>query len=65
MNAFRVNEGSIPAGAGETGLFEIRISQPRVYPRGCGGNSAWIVKQGPITGISPRVRGKHYRRAVC
>ena len=50
--------GSIPAWAGETNRFGTKV-----YPRVGGGNSPSFMISFIISGLSPRGRGKHSRRA--
>ena len=49
--------GSIPAGAGEPGIYATRKHLKGVYPRGCGGAPAPAFATGGAVGLSPRVRG--------
>ena len=49
---------SIPAWAGETCRRSSRLILPRVYPRVGGGNNALPAGATPLTGLSPRGRGK-------
>ena len=49
---------SIPACAGEAGAVVSPHPRIGVYPRVCGGSSAWALAFVPVTGLSPRVRGK-------
>ena len=51
---------SIPACAGETGSRWLYDIPRRVYPRVCGGNPPPPRPAQPLSGLSPRVRGKHY-----
>ena len=49
---------SIPACAGEASLAGRHCRPASVYPRVCGGSSAYLTKRVPRPGLSPRVRGK-------
>ena len=49
--------GSIPACAGEPMPSAAPRFPSRVYPRVCGGAGRTLVEEGPIWGLSPRVRG--------
>ena len=49
---------SIPACAGEAGPGAERPASQSVYPRVCGGSVGNIVRLIPMSGLSPRVRGK-------
>ena len=49
--------GSIPAGAGEPPHGQTRQTNPRVYPRGCGGTLGHHDAHRASWGLSPRVRG--------
>ena len=49
--------GSIPACAGEPWRCQIVAWSLEVYPRVCGGTTAWQWKPGCHRGLSPRVRG--------
>ena len=52
---------SIPACAGEA-LFNGVVQQfLKVYPRVCGGSGSSILGARKLKGLSPRVRGKHFR----
>ena len=50
--------GSIPAWAGETGEFVVRIFAYAVYPRVGGGNGSVATETYRYPGLSPRGRGK-------
>ena len=50
-------DGSIPAHAGEPTRRATPGSVWGVYPRACGGASAAVTATGPLTGLSPRMRG--------
>ena len=50
--------GWIPAGAGETRRSCRRAWKSRVDPRGCGGDTPWLVTLPLTAGGSPRVRGR-------
>ena len=52
-----VDDGSIPACAGEPERTTASRYGTRVYPRVCGGTSSWVVSSMRATGLSPRVRG--------
>ena len=54
--------GSIPACAGEPVLVGPRVPQGGVYPRVCGGAGPIMPFMGPVTGLSPRVRGSPGQR---
>ena len=49
--------GSIPACAGEPISLRPKTSNTKVYPRVCGGTTAFINGNGILPGLSPRVRG--------
>ena len=53
----QIQEGSIPARAGEPVVALERRQDLRVYPRACGGTPAPISNTNKATGLSPRVRG--------
>ena len=53
--------GSIPAGAGEPRPRACPACGTEVYPRGCGGTVSRTFSRGSWTGLSPRVRGNHWR----
>ena len=57
-------DGSIPACAGEPGLWPPPGSAPQVYPRVCGGTLISEAREGYVTGLSPRVRGNQSRALV-
>ena len=48
---------SIPACAGEPGIYPPTRASTEVYPRVCGGTEYSIGKVAIATGLSPRVRG--------
>ena len=48
---------SIPACAGEPQICAVAITDPRVYPRVCGGTPLLWALAGAGAGLSPRVRG--------
>ena len=50
--------GCIPAPAGETPPRTPPPPTPWVHPRACGGNAPLEVVRGPVSGASPRLRGK-------
>ena len=54
-----VNQGSIPACAGEPDPAAAASKTTTVYPRVCGGTEAVIEDTCDTTGLSPRVRGNH------
>ena len=54
-----VLDGSIPACAGEPGLWTCTPYRHTVYPRVCGGTSANRSMSRLALGLSPRVRGNH------
>ena len=56
----RLDGGSIPASAGETGDFPHRYDERGVHPRECGGNGDPPLDVRQDRGPSPRVRGKHF-----
>ena len=51
--------GSIPARAGEPCPENGEPSNPKVYPRACGGTTEWDNVDKQKRGLSPRVRGNH------
>ena len=51
--------GSIPACAGEPSRVPHGSRVGRVYPRVCGGTSAFFLRSPGKSGLSPRVRGNH------
>ena len=53
--------GSIPACAGEPHSIRATAMCSRVYPRVCGGTSLLTQLQQWYRGLSPRVRGNHFR----
>ena len=55
--------GSIPACAGEPYRLSAEYWSQRVYPRVCGGTPQLASELPQATGLSPRVRGNHYRQA--
>ena len=57
-----VNEGSIPACAGETATAASQAQPCSVYPRVCGGNLPAPLSRSRLRGLSPRVRGKPHTR---
>ena len=59
-----VEEGSIPACAGEPSTPEHDHSQYEVYPRVCGGTAAAMKADAVVLGLSPRVRGNHHRESA-
>ena len=52
-----LNDGSIPACAGEPPRVQLRRCPGRVYPRVCGGTSMPAFQTPSQKGLSPRVRG--------
>ncbi|SNR55768.1 hypothetical protein SAMN06265378_1093 [Paracoccus sediminis] len=56
--------GSIPAGAGEPAWRRCCATRRRVYPRGCGGAGRDGPQAGNRPGLSPRVRGSHFRATI-
>ena len=52
---------SIPACAGEPEGGLLSSMGLKVYPRVCGGTTLIRTEQGWAEGLSPRVRGNHYR----
>ena len=56
--------GSIPAWAGETGIYIDAISAAAVYPRVGGGNTNRPPRVRQMEGLSPRGRGKRMRRRL-
>ena len=62
-NADHIQNGSIPASAGEPSRPSRRTSSPRVYPRECGGAPTLTSAPRSQTGLSPRVRGSRARVA--
>ena len=52
-----VNNGSIPACAGEPSMVWVSAVGSAVYPRVCGGTGAERVSRADGKGLSPRVRG--------
>ena len=56
-----IQRGSIPACAGETRVYATQAAYDRVYPRVCGGNLTTVLFRVLLSGLSPRVRGKHNR----
>ena len=52
-----MQDGSIPAGAGEPIGGRIELKKWRVYPRGCGGAFKHTDARPAEQGLSPRVRG--------
>ena len=52
-----INEGSIPAPAGEPGRRRSGIIYARVYPRACGGTEHEKDCVRVFGGLSPRLRG--------
>ena len=56
-----VQEGSIPACAGEPRTLCPPPMTPRVYPRVCGGTDNSKTRSNRIPGLSPRVRGNRPR----
>ena len=57
--------GSIPACAGEPSLPSRSHCRRRVYPRVCGGTALCLPVIPKRSGLSPRVRGNHKRRAFA
>ena len=57
-----VDQGSIPADAGEPHFGQYRRMGNWVYPRGCGGTPGFFLTYEPGEGLSPRMRGN--RRAI-
>ena len=55
---------SIPAWAGETEEVSLADLQAAVYPRVGGGNPNWAFQVPPVTGLSPRGRGKLDRQFI-
>ena len=55
---------SIPAYAGEPGCCNIPPQKEKVYPRVCGGTSLAILAFAVVPGLSPRMRGNHYRSGL-
>ena len=49
--------GSIPAPAGEPNCRLTRADRIWVYPRTCGGTSAWLIQPMRALGLSPHLRG--------
>ena len=60
----RSNRRLIPACAGKTASGSERRSQSRAHPRVCGENKFVRFVKAPLTGSSPRVRGKLPRPAA-
>ncbi len=57
---YYVDDGSIPACAGEPAV-DIRLdADGKVYPRVCGGTPQYPVMAEPDRGLSPRVRGNQH-----
>ena len=54
----RGDQGSIPAGAGETSPGQGGFRRQAVYPRGRGGNLGGVLLPDGRVGLSPRARGK-------
>ena len=52
-----VDEGSIPACAGEPIGQRVALPAAAVYPRVCGGTNAELAFRQYAVGLSPRVRG--------
>ena len=52
-----MNDGSIPAHAGEPPLFLLNTIHIWVYPRACGGTASGAREAATIRGLSPRMRG--------
>ena len=57
-----IRPGSIPACAGETFAGSTKGRVNWVYPRVCGGNHRHQRRPHRFSGLSPRVRGKHYSK---
>ena len=57
--AFRSEQGSIPAHAGEPASRNTSASRSRVYPRACGGTPPNAAPIDFLQGLSPRMRGNH------
>ena len=60
----RRRTGSIPACAGEPGVRSRSPSQVQVYPRVCGGTILPGLAGIALAGLSPRVRGNHWRGRI-
>ena len=60
-----LQEGSIPACAGEPQSPAVQEVVKRVYPRVCGGTSDRPIGCCRLDGLSPRVRGNHFKQGVC
>ena len=58
------NHRSIPACAGDPDAVRACPVQGAVYPRVCGGSSAYRRAKNTARGLSPRVRGIHLRCKV-
>ena len=57
VQARQINDGSIPARAGEPLGGNVQRESKRVYPRACGGTAALTPAAFWFKGLSPRVRG--------
>ena len=60
-----LDDGSIPARAGEPPRSRRSVGAPRVYPRACGGTARSFAAAARPSGLSPRVRGNPRRRRHC
>ena len=56
-----VTPGLIPAGAGQTVMLLVVRRRCRAHPRGCGADAPAAFSFAPLSGSSPRVRGRHSR----
>ena len=56
---------SIPACAGEPCSAALSASMAEVYPRVCGGTFTTFPESCILTGLSPRVRGNHFKIALA
>ena len=56
---------SIPARAGEPLGWGVGGIHSGVYPRACGGTPATLNTTSSISGLSPRVRGNHFRNLTA
>ena len=59
LDKIRVDDGSIPACAGEPGAVASSGLTMTVYPRVCGGTAVFSLQDANDPGLSPRVRGNH------
>ena len=60
-----LDQGSIPALAGERKRTRDRRIDGRVYPRACGGTRSPCLRPTLVNGLSPRLRGNEFMRVFA